>query len=89
MMASRLSQPPRTPPAWRSMSSLSGMLSSSSTVHGVFTCPLMQNSFVPGRAHTAVAASAHSATTTPALRPSLLLLCAGLIRDTAVVGHTA
>ena len=29
------------------MSSLSGMLISSSTVHGLFTCPEMQKSFVP------------------------------------------
>jgi len=47
MTAKRLSQPPRTPPACLSMSSLRGMLSSSSTVQGVLTCPDMQNSLVP------------------------------------------
>ena len=47
MTASRLSQPPRTPPQCLSMSSLRGMLISSSTVQGRLTWPLMQNSLVP------------------------------------------
>src|SRR6266480_4658894 len=45
--ALRLSQPPRTPPQCFSMSSRRLIDISSSTVHGLLTCPEMQNNFVP------------------------------------------
>src|SRR3546814_3805290 len=45
--ASRLSQPPRMPPQWVSISSRKLMPISSSTTHGLFTWPLIWNSLVP------------------------------------------
>lgn len=47
MMAFRFYHPPITPPQCLSMSSLKGIDISSSTVHGLLTCPEIQKSFVP------------------------------------------
>ena len=47
MTASRLSQPPRMPPQWVSISSRKEIDIASSTVHMLLTWPEMQNSFVP------------------------------------------
>ena len=44
---SRLSQPPMTSPQWICISSLRGMLISSSTVQGLFTWPEMLKSLEP------------------------------------------
>ena len=45
--ASRLSQPPRMPPPWRSISSRKLMPIDSSTMHGVLIWPDSWNSLVP------------------------------------------